>query len=363
MYYLNKNLPNLVRTEYHESRDRYLRMDLNENPGGLDAKFIQDILSSITPQLISMYPEQEEFTQKLARYVGVEQSNICLTNGSAEAVRFIIEAFTQINGKIVSVTPSYAMYEVFANMYGRKHIAISYNDDLSFDVERIICEIRTDVNLLILVNPNNPIGNTYSDEEMRQILECARENKVTVLIDEAYHYFYPKSFIELAMDYERVFIVRTFSKLFSLAGCRLGYVVGRANNITMIRKLCTPHNINVFSMRLAEGIIDNPEMLSQMIKGQLEGKKYLVNELRKNGYKIIAQEGNFLFLFPNRDPDELVERMKIEKNILIKSYQGIGKYGKSLRISTGEKKYMKIFLEALLELDSYTGDGEIDDKS
>ena len=221
MYYLNEHLVKLNRIFDQNSRDNYIRMDLNENPGGLPEDFIHKVLSTITPELISKYPEQLAFTEKLGKFIGAELEQICLTNGSAEAVRYVIEAYSRPDGKIVSVTPSYAMYEVYANMYGRQHIPIYYNEDLTFNVNNIIERIKPDIDLLIVLNPNNPIGDVYTNEEMDRIIAAAKANEVTVLIDEAYHYFYPHSFIKYALNNDHVFITRTFSKLFSLATCAI----------------------------------------------------------------------------------------------------------------------------------------------
>lgn len=351
MYYLNEHLIKLNRIFDQNSRDNYIRMDLNENPGGLPKEFIHKVLSTITPELVSKYPEQLSFTKKLGKFIGAELEQICLTNGSAEAVRYVIEAYSRPGGKIISVTPSYAMYEVYANMYGRQHIPVHYNDDLTFNVNNIIEQIKPDVDLLIVLNPNNPVGDTYTNEEMDRIIAAAKANEVTILIDEAYHYFYPHSFIKYALNNDHVFVTRTFSKLFSLAGCRLGYIVGQAKDVAYIQKLCTPHNINAFSMRFAECIIEEPGMIDTLIAKQREGKQYLINELQKRDYEVNAKEGNFIFIKPKTDADELVSNMKKEKRILIKSYNGIGILGKCLRVSTGEKEIMQKFLSAMDELD------------
>ena len=351
MYYLNEHLVRLNRVFDQNSRDNYIRMDLNENPGGLPDNFIHNVLATISPELISKYPEQLSFTQKLGKFIGAEVEQICLTNGSAEAIRYVIEAYSRPGGKIVSVTPSYAMYEVYAEMYGRQHIPVCYNEDLTFDVNSIIDKIKPDVDLLIVLNPNNPVGDVYTTEEMDRIIAAAKANEVTVLIDEAYHYFYPHSFIKYALNNEYVFVTRTFSKLFSLAGCRLGYIVGQAKEIAYIQKLFTPHNINAFSMRFAECIIEEPGMVDALIAKQCEGKQFLINELQKRNYEVNAKEGNFIFIKPKTDADELVVKMKIKKRILIKSYNGIGVLGKCLRVSTGEKEIMQKFLSAMDELD------------
>ncbi len=351
MYYVNENLVGLYRVFDQSPRSQYLRMDLNENPGGFDEEFIKKVLATITPNSISMYPEQLEFTKKLGAFIGANYDQICLTNGSSESVRYIIEAYTRPGGKIVSVSPSYAMYEVYAKMYGREHIPVKYNEDLTFDVDNIIKQIKPDVDLLVILNPNNPVGDAYSYEDMDRIIKAAKENEVTVLIDEAYHYFYSQSFLKYALDNDHVFVVRTFSKLFSLAGLRLGYTVGKADGVALIQKLCTPHNINVFAMRFAQMIIEEPDMLAGMIEKQKKGKEYLIEGLKQRGYKYSAKEGNFIFIEPRIDADFLVEKMKNEKKILIKSYNGIGILGKCLRVSTGEAQFMKIFLDAMDELD------------
>ena len=182
-------------------------------------------------------------------------------------------------------------------------------------------------------------------------MKVANEKQITVLIDEAYHYFYPKTFIKYALEQEHVFVTRTFSKLFSLAGCRLGYVVGWPEGIKMVQKMCTPHNTNAFAMRFAEAVLTTPGMQDGLIQRFLEGRGYLISWLDANGYEHQGEAGNFLFIRPKSDAQKIVDRMKAEKKILIKSYAGVGRFGTCLRVSIGERKYMERFTEALAELD------------
>ena len=352
MYYLNENVEKLNRIFDQNSREGYLRMDLNENPGGLPQAFIDEVLKNVTSEFVAKYPETLEFTETLGRFIGAEVEEICLTNGSAEAIRHIIEAYTRPGGKILSVAPSYAMYGVYAYLYGREHVAVSYDDNLHMDIEQIIEKITPDLDLVVVLNPNNPVGDVYSYEDMDRIVETAKENEVTVLIDEAYFYFYPNSFIQYALNNDHVFLTRTFSKLFSLAGCRLGYVVGQKQGVEMIQKLCTPHNVNAFSMLFAQKIMETDGMIDELVKQQREGKQYLIDTLRQHGYQVNAKEGNFIFIKPKTDARLVVDRMKSEKKILIKSYHNIGGEGEFLRVSTGEKTLMKRFIDALLDVDT-----------
>lgn len=352
MYYLDNKIEKLFRIFDQNARKDYLRLDLNENPGGLPQEFIDKVLSQVDARFVAQYPETLQFSEKLARFLGTDISHICLTNGSSEAIRYIIQAFTSLNGRIVGVVPSYFMFQVYSEMYGRDFVKVPYCEDLSMDVNNILKELTEDTQLLILLQPNNPMGNVYTEEEFKKILECAQEKQITVLIDEAYHYFYPGTFINYALEGEHVFVTRTFSKLFAMAGCRLGYVVGWPEGVKMVQKMCTPHNTNAFAMAFAEAIIDNPDVFESLIANFKEGRQYLIDQMDTNGYQHQGEAGNFIFIKTKTDADKIVARMKEEKKILIKSYPEVGNFGTCLRVSIGEKKYMEEFWKALIELDN-----------
>lgn len=351
MYYLDKNIENLERIFDQNERKDYLRLDLNENPGGLSKEFIDETLKDVTPQFVAQYPETLHFTEVLANHVGTDISHICITNGSAEAIRYVIQAFTSVDGRIVGVVPSYFMFQVYSEMYGRNFVKVPYNEDLSISIENIIKELTDETQMLILLNPNNPMGNVYSDEEFEVLFKVCQEKEITLLVDEAYYYFYPKTFIKYALNNRRILVTRTFSKLFAMAGCRLGYVCGHPDDIKYVQKFCTPHNTNAFAMLFAEKILTTPGMLDELIRKFTEGRRYLVETLDKNGYRHKGEAGNFIFIEPKTDAATIVSRMKEEKKILIKVYPNVGNFGNCLRVSIGEKQYMERFMNALLNLD------------
>lgn len=351
MYYENPLIKNLVRVFDQNERKDYLRLDLNENPGGLPKEFVEEVLKKVTPQLVAQYPETLHFSQVLAEYLHTDISHICLTNGSAEGIRYIIQAFTSPNGRIVGVVPSYFMFQVYSEMYGRTFVKVPYEADLSMNINNIIKELTDETELLVLLNPNNPMGNVYTEAEFEKILKVAKEKQITILIDEAYYYFYDKTFINYAMQNEHIFVTRTFSKLFSMAGCRLGYVAGWAEGIKLVQKNCTPHNTNAFALLFAESLIKNHQLVNFLIDAFKEGRNYLIQKLDEHNYEHKGEAGNFIFIKPKTDAEKIVARMKSEKKILIKSYPNVGKFGNCLRVSIGEKKYMQQFMEALLELD------------
>ena len=352
MYYVDEKIVKLNRIFDQNERKDYLRLDLNENPGGLPEDFIANVLNNVSPRLVAQYPETSHFTKILADYLCTDPNRICLVNGSSEGIRYVIQAFTSPKGRIVGVVPSYFMFQVYSEMYDRNFVKVQYDDDLTMNVDNIIKEMTYETQLLILLNPNNPLGNVYTDFEFEKILKTAKEMKITILIDEAYHYFYPKTFINYALESEHVFVTRTFSKLFSMAGCRLGYVCGWPDGIAMIQKMCTPHNTNAFAMLFAEALLTTPGMVDQLICNFNDGRKYLVDWLDANCYPHKGVAGNFIFIKPKTDAESIVARMKAEKKILIKSYAKVGNFGTCLRVSIGERCFMQKFTTALLELDS-----------
>ena len=136
-----------------------------------------------------------------------------------------------------------------------------------------------------------------------------------------------------------------------MAGCRLGYVVGHPEDIKYVQKYCTPHNTNAFAMLCAEAVLETPGVLDLLIDKFNIGRQYLIDELDMNRYRHKGEAGNFIFIEPKTDAQIIVERMKKEKRILIKFYENVGDFGTCLRVSIGEKKYMKQFMNALLEID------------
>ena len=353
MYYINENVKNLYRIlGDQDNRSDYLRLDWNENPIGLPKEFVEDI--RITPEEIAMYPETQPLIETLGGYLGIQQYEpdkcICLTNGSVEGIRYIIEAFTGEGGRVVGISPSYPMYKVFCEMYNREWVDVKYNG-YKVDIRDLLKKLTRDTQLLCLMNPNNPIGDCFSDEDIDLIIKLCKELEITVLIDEAYYLFNPTTFIKYAIENDNVFITRTFSKLFSMAGCRLGFVVGRPDGILMIKKLCNPDNVNFFALKVAKKLLESPYVTEYLLNEFNDGKEFLLEELSRHHYNFIDTNGNFILIKPNCNAEHIVKRMKNEKKILIHYYKNIDESGDYLRVTIADKGSMKKFIDALLDVD------------
>ena len=350
-YFIDKNIKNTKRVFPMQKRAGYLRLDMNENSEGLPKEFIAKVLNEITPEFLAMYPEPDRFMNKYAEYVGMSYNNILLTNGSDMAIRYILETFGEPGKEVVTVTPSFEMYRVNCNVLGLKNIPVPYDTDLKISINKIIKAINDDTRIVVLVNPNNPMGNVYSNEEIKLIIQRASDVGAIVIVDEAYHYFYKGTFVNEVLNYDNVIVLRTFSKLLSLAACRLGIIISNSKLISYIRNTRLTFDVNSIALLFAEKIFDSPLIIEQLIKRESRGKKYLINILEKNNYKYIKSKANFLLIRPKYyASSEIEEKLRKNKKILVHAYKNelLKDY---FRVSIGSEKLMSIFLEAFFDID------------
>lgn len=351
MYYVDSNIKKTVRVFPDQDRYGYYRYDMNENPEGLPKEFVNSVLQEITPEFLAVYPEPDKFLNKYADFLNVDYENILTTNGSDMAIRYILETFGEQGKKVVTVAPSFEMYWVNCNILGLKHVPIAYEDDLTINIQNIVDAIDEDTRVVVLLNPNNPIGNVYSEDEVAKVIDKAEKMNAIVVIDEAYHYFYKNTFMKFALERKNVIILRTFSKLFSIAACRLGMVISDPAIIQYIKNARLTFDTNAIALLFGERILDHKELIENLIHTEEQGKAHTLKVLQDHGYEVRDCKGNFIFIVTKRNPLEVAQLLKDEKKILVKTF-GKGILEKYLRVSIGSIKSMDIFLNAFLEIDS-----------
>ncbi|SCW34955.1 histidinol-phosphate aminotransferase [Lachnospiraceae bacterium C10] len=348
--YVDPDIKKTYRVFPAQNRYDKIRLDMNENPEGLPEEFVESVLKEVTPQFLSVYPEPDRFLKKYADFVGVSFENVLATNGSDMGIRYILETFGEKGKDIVTVTPSFEMYWVNCSILGYNHVAVPYNEDLTIDIGRVVDAITEDTRVVVLLNPNNPVGNVYTEEEAKAVIDRAEEVGAVVVIDEAYHYFYPKTFLSFAMERENVIILRTFSKLLSLAACRLGVMISHPDIIHYVKNARLTFDANSIALLFAERLLERPDVIDALIQTEREGRDYLLAELGKRGYACKDCHGNYVLMEPKTDPKELAKRLEEKHRVLIHTF-GNELLKKYLRISTGSKKAMDLFLAALDEED------------
>lgn len=349
-YYVNPNIQDTFRVFPRQGRLTYHRYDANENPEGLPADFVQSVFDEITPAFLAMYPEPDRFLQKYADFIGVDFENVYATNGSDHGIRVLLETFGEPGKEVVTVSPTFEIYWVCCSLLGLKHKPVPYNSDFTIRTEQILEAISEDTRVVVLLNPNSPIGNLYSEEDVSLIIAKAKNVGAMVILDEAYYYFYEKTFLHFALENNNVVLLRTFSKLMSLAGCRIGVIVGCPEIIHYVKNSRLAYELNSVGLLFAERIIEHPEMIQNLILQEKEGKAYILEVLKSKGYWCMDCHGNYVLVEPKHDAHEVSKRLAEEKRILVHPY-GNEMMKKLLRVTVGSKKSMEFFVEQFLEID------------
>lgn len=349
-YHVNPNIKDTFRVFPMQGRSAYHRYDANENPEGLPADFVQSVLDEITPELLAMYPEPDRFLHKYADFIGVDFENVYATNGSDHGIRVLLETFGELGKDVVTVSPTFEIYWVCCSLLGLKHKPVPYNSDFTIKTEQILEAISEDTRVVVLLNPNSPIGNLYSEEDVSLIIAKAKQVGAVVILDEAYHYFYEKTFLHFALENDNVVLLRTFSKLMSLAGCRIGVVVGCPEIIHYVKNSRLAYELNSVGLLFAERIIEHPEMIRNLILQEKEGKTYVMEVLKSKGYWCMDCHGNYVLVKPKHDAREVSRRLADEKQTLVHPY-GNEMLKNLLRVTVGSKQSMEFFVEQFLEID------------
>ena len=350
-YFINKNIQNTPRVFPKQGRGKFHRYDANENPEGLPKEFVDSVLEELTPEYLAMYPEPERFIGKYADYIGVGKENVYCTNGSDHGIRVLLEIFGEPGKEVVTVSPTFEIYWVCCSLLGLKHKPVQYNADFTINVSSILHAITTDTRVVVLLNPNSPIGNLYTDEEVQMVVDKAKQSGAIVVLDEAYHYFYDKTFLHFAMENDNVILLRTFSKLMSIAGLRVGMVVGHKELIHWVKNSRLAYEMNSVGLLFAERILEHPGMIESLIEQEKDGKAYLIRELEKHGYWYMDCHGNYVLIKPKHDAHEVAKRLEMEKKTLVHPY-GNEMLKDMLRVTIGSKKAMRFFVKVFLEVDN-----------
>ena len=349
-YYVNENIKNTHRIFPEQGRYNYYIYDMNENPEGLPKEFVETVLKEITPEFLSIYPEPDRFLNKYSNYIGVKYENVLATNGSDMAIRYLLETFGEKGKEVVTVAPSFEMYWVNCSILGLKHVPVSYEKDLTIDINKIVEAITENTRIVVLLNPNNPIGNVYTENELKIVVEKAKSVGAVVIIDEAYHYFYPQTFLNYAISEENVILLRTFSKLMSIAACRIGVIISNPEIIEYVKKGKLTFDVNSIALLFAERIIEQPQLIQKLIDVENDGKEYTLDSLKKHGYECRDCRGNFIFVKPYHDAKQIAFKLEKEKKVLVHSY-GNELLKDYIRVSVGSRNAMRIFLDAFYEVD------------
>ena len=258
------------------------------------------------------YPNTKNFKEKICKFYNVKTENLFLSDGSDVGIKSIFETFTTYD-RIITSEPSFPMYKVYSELYQCEYFGIPHEKDYTISMEKILSNITRDTNLVILANPNSPMGEYKSFDEIRILLE----QDVMVLIDEAYKEFTDnESMIQYIDEYPNLLVTRTFSKGFGAAGCRVGMTFGHKDTIELLSKFRQMYEITGVSMKYCEFLLNNHTLVDTYIQEVKEEKKELVSMLK--GYDVIDSNCNWIHF--NTTDDNLKTKQIFDKHKVLVKY-------------------------------------------
>ena len=330
------------------------KLDAMENPFTWPVDMRDKWLQHISRAQINRYPEPnpEALKQKIKKQFGpLEDSNnkcdLLLGNGSDELIQLLVLAIAKPGACILTVRPSFSMYEMIAQIIGVQCHVVPLEEDFQLNTQALVAAMEQyDPALTFIAYPNNPTGNLWPRKDIQMLLE---KSQGLVVIDEAYGPFAADSFTHDLHKYTNMVLLRTASKL-GLAGVRLGWLAAEKQLIAELNKMRLPYNINQLTQLTVEFALDNYALFAEQAETIRTMRGSLFGQLSSiEGVKPFVSEANFiLFKVLSRDASEVFASL-LQQKVLIKNLSKQAGLENCLRVTVGSKEENKIFCDALIK--------------
>jgi len=325
-----------------------IKINQNENPFDAPPAIKQETLRRLEKRKWSRYPDfiPVSLQERLADFSSWQRDGVIAGNGSNELIQALLMVTIGERKRVLISEPTFALYRQVTTVLGGDLISVPLTREFQFDVESLAREIeQTKPDVVILCSPNNPTGCVLSAEDLSRLLSIAPG---LVVIDEAYHEFAQRSVVSLLNEFDRLVVLRTFSKAMALAALRVGYLLASPALVTEIRKAVLPYNLNAFSQTAAEVAIDLYEAeLLPLVRSIMSERDRLFEELNTiPGLSPIKSEANFMIAKATVGPKQIFDEL-IKKDILVRDVSSYPMLSEYFRISVGTPQENDLLIEAM----------------
>ena len=337
----------LAMSAYHVAEAAgMVKLDAMENPYPLPEKLRRELAEVLSRVALNRYPEpnpralRELIQRKMRVPAGME---ILLGNGSDDLIQVLSLALARPGATMMYPSPTFIVYSMSAAFMRMRTVAVPLREDFSFDADAFIARMREENPALVfLAYPNNPTGVFYAETDVRRVIEAAPG---AVVLDEAYHVFARKTFMEALPEYPNLLVLRTVSKL-GLAGIRLGYLAGRPEWIRELNKVRQVYNVNVLTQAAAAFVLEHLDVLeAQAAEIRAERGKLHAELAALKAVTVFPSAANF-FLIRVADAPRTYEAL-VRQGVLVRNLDpGIAH---CLRVTVGTPSENRILVNALKE--------------
>jgi len=323
-----------------------IKLASNENPLGPSPKAVSAMQAAM-PHL-HRYPDGRGYylTQKLAERLGVQPETVVLGNGSDDVIGMLARALLQAGDEALMTAPSFLMYEILVQTVGAKPLFVPLKN-LAVDLEAMRAAVTEKTRMIFINNPNNPTGAFIKQAEFEAFVKTLPAS-VTVVLDEAYIEFArdPECLNGLSMIGENppVAVLRTFSKIYGLAGVRIGYGVMPRTLAALLHRVRQPFNTSSLAQAGAIGALEDDAFLQKTLNLVATELDFLQSGLNEMGVTAFPTQANFFLIDTRQDADRVFQEL-LKEGVIIRSMVSYG-YPQYIRVNVGTRAENRRFLEA-----------------
>lgn len=329
----------------------FIRLNSNENAYGPLPKLADAIKSSL--QVVNRYPRMEypALIERIGNFHGVKPEQVLLGCGSTEMLRAVAFAFGGIGKQFIQASPTFEAIGHYARAAGSQVKPVPLTPRFAHDLDAMLALTRKSSSLVYICNPNNPTASLTPRGDLETFIRKL-PTSAYVVIDEAYHHFAGQSgmyasFLDRPLGDERVVVTRTFSKVYGLAGLRLGYAVASPKVIQQMRTFVTDDNINAVVTRAALAALDDRQGVNDSVQRNMNDRQEFFNEAMIRSVKPIDSHANFVMMNTFHPAEDVAKHFRNKGILIARAFPPMDTY---VRVSLGLPNEMSAFWKAWDEL-------------
>ncbi len=326
-----------------------LYLSANENPSNVPEEVQLEIRKALKGFPFNRYPDPlaNELRDLIAEANGLSRENVLLGNGGDELLFNLALCWGGPGRKFLNVPPTFSVYEANAHLTGTEVVNIPRKENFDIDEEAVLARMAEgDIDFAVITSPNNPTGKMASETFLKKLLDSS---DALVMVDEAYFEFSCFSMRPYLDQYENLIILRTFSKAFSLAGVRMGYVLANPSVIREFLKVRQPYSVDSVSQVIATAVFKNRSLFVPGINQIIEQRGVLIEELNKlPGVTAFDSDSNYV-LFRVAGADKVWEQL-YSRGVLVRDFSHAQYLTDCLRVTVGTPEENKELLAALAQI-------------
>jgi histidinol-phosphate aminotransferase len=322
-----------------------LRLDFNENTVGCSPRVLAR-LREMSAGDIAQYPERAPVERIVADYLGIESNELLLTNGVDEAIHLLCETFLEPGDEVLIVVPTFSMYEISAAATGARVITVPAGTDFYFPTADLLSRVTARTRLIAIANPNNPTGSVAAPADLLEI--ARRVPEAAILVDEAYFEFYGETLLKQRRNLPNIFVARTFSKAYGLAGLRIGVLAGRAEHISLVNRVSSPYNVNGVALACLPTALADEDYVRRYVEQVRGGRGLLQEEFCRWGIRYWPSQANFVLASFGELKTAFVQAMRARGILVRDRSRDYGCEG-CIRITLGIREQTDRLLRSLRE--------------